>query len=97
MTDTPAGVAALGSYTPMPTGDALRAHYMTPGVLPEGERKVLEVVCGAQMVPVSRETISDVTGFKRSTRDAYVQRLAVRKLVQTYRDGTVSASGELFG
>jgi hypothetical protein len=91
------GVAALGSdYEPLPTGDALREHWLTPGQLPEGEAKVLEVLCAMYPKPVPRESIDEATGFKRSTRDAYLQRLAARRLVSSGRDGVI-ASAELFG
>ncbi|HEX2678680.1 MAG TPA: DUF87 domain-containing protein [Polyangiales bacterium] len=90
-----AAAAALGTYEPMPTGDRLRERYLTPGELPEGERKVLEVVCDRFPEGCDREKISEITGFKRSTRDAYVQRLGVRKLVYA-AGGIVTASSELF-
>lgn len=43
----------------------------------------------------SRNELSERTGYKRSSRDAYVQRLRARQLVITGSDG-VSASGALF-
>jgi hypothetical protein len=92
---TDAGVQALGSeYEPLPTGDELRAYWLQR--LPEGERKVLDTVCGSHPVPVPREMISDSTGYKRSTRDAYIQRLATRLVINVNRDGTIGAKPELF-
>lgn len=91
---TDSGVAALGSdYEPLPTGAKLLEHHLRR--LPEGERKVLEVVAAAYPQAVEREVLTETTGYKRSTRDAYVQRLGVRRLVQTSSDG-VRASRELF-
>ncbi len=91
------GVAALGSdYEPLPTGDALREHWLEPGRLPEGEARVLDVLCAAYPKAVAREKIDEATGFKRSTRDAYLQRLGARRLVSSGRDGVI-ASAELFG
>jgi hypothetical protein len=91
---TDPGIEALGSdYEPLPTGQALIDHWMTR--LPEGERRVLEVVIDKYPEPVPRESIDEVTGYKRSSRDTYLQRLGSRRLVETSRDG-VKASDQLF-
>jgi hypothetical protein len=91
---TQAGVDALGSdFEPLPTGAALRAHWLKE--LPEGERRVLEVVIGAYPKSIDREEISAATEYKRSSRDTYLQRLGARRLVTTER-GQVRASEELF-
>jgi hypothetical protein len=93
---TQAGVDALGAdFEPLPTGDALRAYWL--GRLPEGERRVLEVVVEAYPKPIDRERISEATDYKRSSRDTYLQRLGARKLVTTERGGLVRAADELFG
>jgi hypothetical protein len=91
---TDAGVAALGDFEPLPTGDALLLHWL--GRLPEGERRVLEVVVGAYPKAVDRDKISDVTDYKRSSRDTYLQRLGARKLITTEGRGGVRAAEELF-
>lgn len=89
---TDAGVAALGDdYEPLPTGAALLEWWM--GRLPEGERKVLACLADAYPGVLEREQISQVTGYKRSTRDAYIQRLGVRKLVEVLPDGVCMAEG----
>jgi hypothetical protein len=90
---TSEGFAGLGDYSPLPTGDALRQHWMT--VLPEGERRVLELLCSVFPAPIGRDSISDQTGYARSTRDKYLQLLAVRKLVVS-AGPQVKASPELF-
>jgi Helicase HerA, central domain len=90
---TDAGVTALGDFEPLPTGDELRAYWMQE--LPEGERRVLEVLVRAYPKAVERSSIDDATGYARSSRDTYLQRLGARKLVVSTRDG-VSASEELF-
>jgi hypothetical protein len=88
------GLAALGSdFEPLPTGEALRDHWL--GILPEGERRVLEVLLAAYPGWVSRQAIDDETGYKRSSRDAYLSRLGARKLVTTSSAG-VQASAILF-
>lgn len=93
---TEAGVAALGAdFTPLPTGDALYQWWLPR--LPEGERKVLQILVDAGGKPVSRESIDEATGYRRSSRDAYLSRLGARKLVASVGRGEVQASGELFG
>lgn len=92
---TDEGIAILGpDFEPLPIGDALREHWMAR--LPEGEKKILHVLIDAYPELVDRETLTDKTGYQRSSRDAYIQRLNARKLV--VREGTkVRASEELFG
>ena len=82
---TDEGLAAIGDFEPLPTGSALYEHWLAK--LPEGESKVLAVLGQNHPVPVDREAISEQTGYKRSTRDAYISRLATRKLVVSTRDG----------
>lgn len=94
ITATDAGIDALGStFEPLPTGARLREYWIAK--LPEGERKVLQVLIGHYPDAASRETIDDSTGFKRSTRDAYIQRLKARQLVKVSRDG-ITAAATLF-
>lgn len=82
---TDAGIAALGNdYKPLPTGRALFEYHLFK--LPEGEGKILKILYEASESEASRggmtrDAISEWTGFKRSTRDAYIQRLATRQLV----------------
>jgi chromosome segregation and condensation protein ScpB len=64
--------------------------------LPEGERAVLEVLLEANGEPVERERISEVSGYKRSTRDAYISRLKARHLIVETGPGTIRATDELF-
>jgi len=92
---TQEGIAALGShYDPLPTGEALRERVLRD--LPEGEKTVLEVLIANYPNAVPREHIDQLTNFKRSTRDAYLQRLRLRQLVQTMSGGGVKASDDLF-
>ncbi len=85
----------LGSdYERLPTGDALRKHWMKR--LPPGEATVLFSACERHPASVSRETITEETGYKRSTRDAYVQRLLARRLLQEAERGHVRAAEMLF-
>jgi hypothetical protein len=92
---TEAGVAALGSdFEPLPTGPDLQAYWIAR--LPEGERKIFEVLIGAHPQAVERDQLDELTGYKRSSRDAYIQRLMSRRLVVNEGRGMVRASDELF-
>jgi hypothetical protein len=89
------GRAVLGpSFEPLPTGDELRAYWLAR--LPEGERRVLGVIVVGWPGAVDRDTVSEATGYKRSTRDLYLQRLASRRLVENVGRGALRASGALF-
>lgn len=90
---TDEGIAALPDHEPLPTGTALIDYWH--GKLPEGEWKILEQLIIAYPEAVDRELLTDHTGYKRSTRDAYVQRLASKELVDPGR-GSVTASENLF-
>jgi hypothetical protein len=79
----------------LPTGDALREHWLAR--LPAGERVALVVLVAAYPRAVDREQIDELSGFERSTRDAYLQRLSARKLVVSEGRGQVRAAEELFG
>ncbi len=93
ITATASGIDALGSdYEPLPTGDALRAYWMER--LTGGERAIFAAVCDAYPQPINRETITESTGYARSSRDTYLQRLSSRRLVTTNRG--IRASDELF-
>lgn len=92
---TAEGRAALGpDFEPLPTGEALRAYWLDR--LPEGERRVLEVVIDVYPRAASRDMITNATDYKRSTRDSYLQRLGSRKLVEALARGEVRASETLF-
>jgi hypothetical protein len=91
---TEAGIELLpADFEPLPTGDALREHWIR--TLPVGERAVLEVLAAAHPDAVSRDEITEQTSYKRSTRDAYIRRLTLRKLVVS-ESGAVRASPMLF-
>jgi hypothetical protein len=90
---TDAGRAALnGSFEPLPTGADLIEYWRVR--LPEGERRVLDVLLSGG--EIERDKIDEVTGYKRSSRDAYLVRLKARGLVEFSGRGTVAASAELF-
>lgn len=82
---THAGIAALPNVPPLPTGAKLAEHYLS--TLPKGESEILwHVVHGHPRVH-SRDQLGDLVGYKRSSRDTYIQRLAARGIVHAERDG----------
>ncbi len=92
---TPSGISALGNdFEPLPTGDALRDYHLQR--LPEGERRVLEILVEHFPRSIAREEIDARTDYKRSSRDAYLHRLTARKLVEASGRGEVRASSTLF-
>jgi len=92
---TPEGDAALGpDFDRLPIGDALREHWL--GRLPEGERRILEAIIGYYPDAATKAEIDEATGYKRSSRDTYIQRLRARALVVTDAEG-VRAADTLFG
>lgn len=92
---TELGIAALGNdFKPLPIGSDLRQYWLDR--LPEGERAVLSELIDAYPGTVSRDSIDEATGYKRSSRDAYIQRLKARKLVVISGRGVLQASKELF-
>jgi hypothetical protein len=90
---TPDGQQALPNARPLPTGVALQEYHLAR--LPEGERAVLQQVIASYPLALERETIDQATGYKRSSRDAYLQRLRSKELVVT-DGGGVRASDTLF-
>ncbi len=91
---TEAGMAALGeNYERLPTGEALQEWWLQR--LPEGESKILKLLLDRGGQAVSRDEISDATGYKRATRNTYLQRLGSKRLVDVTGDG-VKASRHLF-
>jgi len=92
---TEAGIAALGGdYEPLPQGGALQDYWRAR--LPEGERRVLEILVATYPDAVRRDQIDEQTGYKRSSRDTYLQRLRSRRLVENVGPSEVRASEDLF-
>jgi hypothetical protein len=95
ITVTDEGIEALGSdYEPLPVGTELQEYWL--GRLPEGEKRVLEVLIAAYPDSVRRDAIDETTGYKRSSRDTYLQRLGARRLVESMGGGMVRSSKDLF-
>lgn len=92
---TEEGHAVLGpDFEPLPTGAALRQHWLE--TLGGGERVLLEEIIGAHPGSISRTVLDERTGYKRSSRDTYLQKLKARKLIVAVDRGEVRASDTLF-
>jgi uncharacterized protein len=91
---TPDGVAALPDAEPLPLGEELRDYWRRR--LPQGERAIFEVLIGAYPNAVPRDAITESTSYKRSTRDAYLQRMDAKRLIENVGRGEVKASDQLF-
>lgn len=93
LTATEEGRTAVADIEELPKGDALREHWLEK--LPVGESRVLQVVTAVYPRAIAREAITESTGYKRSSRDAYLQKLLVRRLIEKYQ-GDIRASDLLF-
>lgn len=91
---TDAGIAALPDAEPLPTGKDLQDYWLQR--LPEGERKILEILIRKYPKIVARQDLDAATGYQRSSRDAYLQRLRAKQLVEDVGRSEVSASDNLF-
>jgi len=88
------GCAAMPDAQPLPTGHALQDYWIQR--LPSGEGTILAKLLEVMGANLSRDVISESTGFKRSTRDSYLSRLAAKQLVVDVGRGLVKASPTLF-
>lgn len=88
------GVQTMPDAEPLPTGHALQDYWLER--LPSGEGAILAALLEARGAEESRDSLSERTGFKRSTRDAYLSRLAAKELVVDAGRGFVKASPTLF-
>jgi hypothetical protein len=83
----------LGSdFEELPTGQALLDYWRKK--LPEGERRVLDCAVRAYPNWLPRGAIEEL-GYKRSSRDTFIQRLRSRQLVET-RTSEIRTSDMLF-
>lgn len=94
---TEGGIVALGPhFEPLPEpGPALQAYWINR--LPEGERKILQSLIDANGAALQRESLDQATGYRRSSRDAYLTRLAAKELVVMTGRGEVAAAPMLLG
>lgn len=92
---TAEGIAALPDAEPLPRGQALQEFWL--GRLPSGERSILAVLIEHHPDAVDKNALGEATGYMRSSRDTYLQRLKAKELVTDAGRGQVRASGDLFG
>ena len=93
ITATNEGLELLGpTYEPLPTGDALRTM-----VSKSARRRVPNSNCPGRSLSRSmmRDELSEQTGYQRSSRDTYLQRLRSRRLIDV-QGANVGASEILF-
>ena len=94
ITATDEGVTALGAnFEVLPTGDALLIWWLDR--LPAGEAKLLGELVKVYPDSISRDELTELTGYKRSSRDTYLQRLNSRKLIDV-RGSNIGAAEILF-
>ncbi len=91
---TEAGIAAMPNAEPLPTGDALRDYWYRE--LPDGEQRILQKLVEAYPEAIERTTLDEMTGYARSSRDAYLSRLRAKQLVIDVGRGAARASDTLF-
>jgi uncharacterized protein len=84
----------LVDSSPLPTGADLRQHWFD--VLPQGERAIFEILLAVYPKDIDREEIGERTGFSRSTRNTYIQRMHAKELVTMTSQGRIRASELLF-
>jgi hypothetical protein len=89
------GIAALGSdYERLPTGSELQEYWRRK--LPQGEKALFELIISNSGEPVDREWLGEQTGYKRSSRDAYLSRMMSRRIIEEAGRGMVRAATILF-
>lgn len=78
LTATKSGLTVVAGVERLPTGRALLQHWIAN--LPAGEARMLDVL-SERKGGFSRDELSERTGYKRSSRDTYLQRLGARELI----------------
>lgn len=94
ITATQQGIEVLGNdYEPLPTGQALIDYWMRR--LSGGEKAIFEIVIQEYPNAVSRNSLDEPIGYKRSSRDTYIQRLKARQLIEE-SGNSIKANDHLF-
>ena len=89
------GADELGeNFEPLPTGGALQRYWID--TLPKGESAILVHLIEYHPDAVSRDRLTELTGYQRSSRDAYIQRMGAKEIVKITDKGMVRASDNLF-
>lgn len=92
---TPAGLAALGSYDPLPEGEALRDYWLHE--LGGGAARILQALCDAYPRGMSNAEVGAAASISHAsgTFSTYLSKLRSLELIQGGR-GEIKASEELF-
>jgi uncharacterized protein len=87
------GMEALGpSFQPLPTGEALIDYWKNK--LPKGERLIFTALVEAWPASVTREELTEKTGFVQQTRDTYISRLHRNKIIDKPQRGEPICASE---
>jgi hypothetical protein len=94
---TDAGLEALGSFDPLPTGRDLLNHWLSH-FGNSGVARILTALANAYPQELSKEQIGDSAGLSPAsgTFDTYMSRLRSLELIQRGAGATTKASDELF-
>jgi hypothetical protein len=93
VTATQAGHDARPNAQPLPVGKDLQVFWLSR--LPHGEAAIFKILLAAGGDTVAHVAIDEETGFKRSTRDAYLSRMEAKQIV-VRAPGVAAASPNLF-
>lgn len=93
---TQAGIAALGDYEPLPTGQALQEYWLAE-LGAGGQARMLRALCEAYPKALSNDELGALAEISSSsgTFSTYLGRLRGLELVEKHNGGT-RASEELF-
>ncbi len=91
---TAQGIRDLGDFERLPTGRALLEFWMQK--LPLGEKRIFEAIVNVYPKGIAKTAIDDATGYKKSSRDTYLRKLLLRKIVTETIPGIVWAVPLLF-
>ena len=91
---TEAGIAVLGDWEPLPTGDALRFYWLDQ--LPKAERSLLHA-CFNAPEPLTKEALAQASGYS-VTSSSFANALGrLRSLELVSRGSEIHANEDLFG
>ncbi len=94
---TPAGVAVLGTYDPLPIGDDLRAWLLEGPKLTPMEKRLLSVICGAYPHGIRKKDARDAAAYADSGPvSAAFAKLVAYNYAVPEGTGVLKAAPELF-
>lgn len=95
---TPVGLAALGPFDKLPTGEKFRAHLLNGSKLKTMDKKILSVVCDSYPAPIAKGDVLDIARYATSgsTTESFA-RLVRFGYVRSAGANRLRASEELFG